>query len=201
MIAFGCVVLNGCVLFVPGVDDLQFIEVQPVNVGTLDLHDTWGNMRPQHPPNYVIGKIEVATKSDIHAIGERADLNIWHELTICKTGALVTDWPGVYFKGIDINHNSTTEDIQALYRKRAAEHKADDRYIYEVYFDPTSIRSLSKGVGNPYAREPYNFAREPKELCLRIGGGNMIGGYFVSNTVVVPAAEIGQIFEAGRYPN
>src|SRR5204862_2744283 len=47
--------LTGCVLFVPGVDDLQFVGVQPVQVGALDLHDTWGDIGSQFPPTDVIG--------------------------------------------------------------------------------------------------------------------------------------------------
>jgi hypothetical protein len=90
----GCMPLAGCALFVPGVDDLRFVDVQPVEVGALDLHDAWGDMRPKLPLTYVIGKIAVVTKADIHEIGEQSDLNVWHELTICKTGALVIGWPG-----------------------------------------------------------------------------------------------------------
>jgi hypothetical protein len=188
--------LAGCVLFVPGVDDLRMVDVQPIEVSALDLHDAWGDLRPKLPARYVIGKIAVATKADIHEIGEQSDLNVWHELTICKTGASVIDWPGLYYEGVDINHNSTTETIQSLYRGRAATHKNGEPYIYEIYFVPRSTRSEPKGAGSPWKYEPYDFAREPLQLCLSIGGGNMLGGHFVSNTVVVPSVELGRAFQS-----
>ncbi|MGD0866564.1 MAG: hypothetical protein ABSA49_13510 [Rhizomicrobium sp.] len=190
----GCILLTGCALFVPGVDDLRFVSVQSIEVSALDLHDTLGNLAPKLAPTYVIGRIIVVTKADIHKIGEQSELNIWHELTLCKTGALVANWPGVYYEGVDINSNST-EATKSLYRARAVTHKEDEPYNYEIYFDPRSARSEPKGVGKPWAFEPYDEAREPRELCLRIGGGNMVGGHFVSNTVVVPSVELGRAFQ------
>jgi hypothetical protein len=194
-LVFAGIVLAGCVLIISGVYDLRFVDVEPVKVGTLDLHDTWGDLRPHLPLSYTIGKVTVATKADIHEIGKDSELNIWHELTLCKTGALVIDWPAVYYRGVDINTNSTTEAVQSLYRDRAAAHKANEPYIYEIYFDPRSTRRLPRGVGQPWALEPYDLVHEPQDLCLRIGGGNMLGGYFASNVVVIPGIEITHAFQ------
>jgi hypothetical protein len=196
-VVFTSIQLTGCVLFVPGVDDLRFVDVQPVQVSALDLHDTWGPLMPKPPPTYFIGKIEVASKADIHEIGAKSELNVWHKLTVCKTGASVTGWwTGVYYKGVDINYNSTTEAIQTLYRERESAHRDGEPFIYEVYFFARSTLNQPKGIGEPDMYEPYDFAREPLELCLTIGGGNEGGGYFVSNTVVVPSVEIGRAFKS-----
>lgn len=64
----------GCaLLFVPDVDDLQLVDVQSVRAGTLDLHDIRGHKRP---PQRVLGKISIATSSDLHGIGKEHELNI-----------------------------------------------------------------------------------------------------------------------------
>lgn len=66
-----------------------------------------------------------------------------------------------------------------------------------VYADPKGL--YVELLGHPWTYEPYDFTRDPRELCLRIGGGNMLGGHFVSNTAVVPSAEIGHAFGAVRH--
>ncbi len=190
----GCILLTGCGLFVPGVDDLSLVKVQSIEVGALDLHRAWDNPTHKLPPTYVVGKIAVVTKADIYEIGEQSELNIWNELTLCSTGARVADWSGVYYEGVDISYLST-EAIKALYRARAAAHKEGEPYTYEIYFDPRSTRNEPQSVGHPWAFEPYDEIHEPRDLCLRIGGGNMMGGHFVSNTVVVPSIELGRAFQ------
>ncbi len=46
--------------------------------------------------------------------------------------------------------------------------------------------------------DPYDFTREPHDLCLRVGGGNVLGGHFLSNTVVVPSGDLKRAFEELR---
>jgi hypothetical protein len=138
--------MAGCVLFVPGVNDLRFVDVKSVELGSLDLHDAWGELRPRGSGTSRVGKIAVSTTADIHENSENYELNIWHELTICKTGALVISWPGVYYQGVDINTNSTTETIQSLYRHRAAAHKGNEPYVYEILF-PSAIHAQRTEIG------------------------------------------------------
>jgi hypothetical protein len=174
---FSCLPLAGCALFVPGVHDLRLVNVEPVEVDTLDLHDSWGDMRPKMLPTDVVGRITIITEANIHDIAEQSELNTWYHLTICKSGGTVSGWPSIYYDGVDINYNSTNEAIQALYRDRIATHNRNEPYAYEIYFVPRSAST-----------------RDSLELCLSIGGGNMMGGHFVSNTVIIPTVKFGDIF-------
>jgi hypothetical protein len=194
MAALACL-LAGCVLFVPAIDEIRLVDVQSVEAGALDLHDGREDQWPKRPAKGVIGKIIVVTKSDLHDMAERYELNIWRELTICDSGATVDSRVSVYYEGVRVEYGRKDAEIQKLYRARAAAHAGNDPYTYEIYFQPRSNFKVTKGPGHPWHYDPYDFIREPRDLCLRIGGGNMLGGNFVSNTVVIPSSDLKRAFQ------
>ena len=186
-----CISLAGCVLFVRGVDDLRLVDVQPVQVGAVD---TLRTERPNLPSSYVIGGLVVATQADIRKIREESQLNIWYTLTICNTGTTVRGWAGVYEHGVNINPNPMIKSIQSTYRHQATSHDDNEPYIYEIYFDPRSAYSEPIRADYPWKYRAYDLVREPQDLCLRVRGGNMVGGRFASNTIVVSSAQIAHAF-------
>jgi hypothetical protein len=85
---FSCLPLAGCALFVPGVHDLRLVNVEPVEVDTLDLHDSWGDMRPKMLPTDVVGRITIITEANIHDIAEQSELNTWYLSRSVNQGGL-----------------------------------------------------------------------------------------------------------------
>lgn len=181
--------LIGCAaLFVQAVDDLRFERLEFVEHKALDLHDseTW---RQRASADYSIGKIVVSTHANIHDIAVASGLNTWRDLKTCDNNALVVGigaW-GIYYKGVDVNPNSMSEPHKALYRERITAHRAGSRFEYEIYFASRSALDKDKGLGQPENWKPYDLVGMPRDLCLRIGGGNMVGGHFISNLVVISA--------------
>ena len=106
--------------------------------------------------------------------------------------------PFVYYKGVTVAYNQSDKEIEALYRARAAGHARDEPYTYEIYFKPRSDYKETKGPGHPWQYDPYDFTREPRDLCLRISGGAMLEGSFESNTVVIPSRDLKRAFQSDR---
>ena len=199
VVALVCLLLASCVLFVPGIDEVRLVDVQSIEAGTLDLHDLWREGRaPEPPPKGMVGRITVATNSDLHEMAERHKLALWFQLTICETGASVVSESYLYYQGVMVEDDRSYKDLRALYRARVAENPPHEPYTYEIYFKPRSHRKETKGPGNPEQYDPYDFTREPRDLCLRIGAGNMLGGYSLSNTVVIPSGDLQRAFENAR---
>ena len=66
-VVLACILLACCALFVPDIDDLRLVGVRSVEAGALDLHGGyWQNWWPKQPANYLVGKIIVVTKIDLH---------------------------------------------------------------------------------------------------------------------------------------
>ncbi len=188
--------LTGCAIFIPDVHDLRLLDVRPVEQGAANI-EAWGEPAHDRPVNYVIGRIDLVTQSDVVGIVDASGLTFWTELTICETGATVPAY-GVFYKGVELFDVGINEEIRARYLERAGQHNPAEPFTYQVYFDPRSTRSQVKapGLGQPDLYEPFDFTREPRDLCLRIGGGNMMGGYFKSNTIVVPKAALKNAFDS-----
>jgi hypothetical protein len=186
--------LTGCALFIPDVQDLRLVDVQPVEHGTADVK-LLGEPAHDPPPNYVIARIDIVTQSNLAAFADASELTLWAELKICQAGATVHNY-GISYADVELFDVAFNKETRLRYLDHAAEHKPAVPYIYQAYFDPRSARSQAKApeLGQPDLYEPYDFAREPRDLCLRIGGGNMLGGHFESNTVVVPSAALKRAF-------
>ncbi len=157
-----CISLAGCVLFVPGVDDLRLVDVQSVKVGALD---TLRTERPNLSPSDVVGKIMIATQVDIHEIREQSQLNIWYTLTICNTGATVPGWTDVYERGVSINPNPMIKNIQSIYRDKAASTGIMNPMSMISTSIPGRITMSRPGPGIPGNTRPTTSYANPK-LCV-----------------------------------
>lgn len=191
-LASASVLLTGCAVFIPDVHDLRLLDIQPVEYGTTGI-EVFGE--PAHPPNYVIGRIDIATQSDVVGIVDASGSTLWAELTICQSPVRVVDY-GVSYKGLDLFDAGLNKEIRAQYLELAGAHNPTEPFTYQVYFDPRGMQTEMKA---PQPRqsslyEPVDLTREPRDLCLRIGGGNELGGSFGSNTVVVPSAVLKRAF-------
>jgi hypothetical protein len=186
--------LTGCVLFIPDVRDLRLVDVRAVEHGTANVK-LLGKPAHDRPANYMIGRIDIVTQSDLVKIADASELTLWAQLKICQTEAKVFNY-GISYEGVELFYVAINEETRARYLDHAAEHKPAEPYTYQVYFDPQSTLNQAKApeLGYPDLYEPYDFAQEPRDLCLRIRGGNILGGHFESNTVAVPSAALKRAF-------
>jgi len=179
--------LSGCSLFIPDVHDLHLVDVQPSKY-VMDSPRTPGRGVGDQSPDHWIGRIDVATQSDVVNIVHASELTLWARLTICQSGAAVPNY-GVTGKGLELFYVGVENDLYARYLERAGQDRSGEPFTYQIYFDLRSTRSQPKAPeqGQPDLFEPFDLPKEPLDLCLQIGGGNMLGQSFKSNTVVVPA--------------
>lgn len=59
-----------------------------------------------------------------------------------------------------------------------------DLPIYHVY---VSIAPIALAGRNVFA---YDLRQDPEDICVQLRGGNMLGGKFVSDTIIVPKAAV-----------
>jgi len=153
-------------------------------------------MGPGAPPTHKLVRIEVETSVDIHRIATESELNIWMEVWNCRTGASLFGYDGIlYYKDVRVNYMNTSSLIQGLYAKASRGRKQGEPFLYDFYIEPESDLDQPRGPGQPDLRRPYNLEEAPFAICFHLGGGNMMGGYFVSNTVVVPADDIAKAID------
>ena len=88
------------------------------------------------------------------------------------TGCSASDSPAT---GISSNTRS---------RKRSG-----SRLSYDIYLVPRWNQTSNAYEGTKERAPPYDVS-DGRDICLRIRGGNMLGGRFVGNTVRVTSAEI-----------
>lgn len=75
---------------------------------------------------------------------------------------------------------------------------ADGRWRYEVYLKALR-REPTYAVGNNLS-PPYDLRRPVRDICLVLGGGNMGGGHFMTNKVVVPKTDVARALANATRP-
>jgi len=100
-------------------------------------------------------------------------------------GANRLDGWGPYFEDLALPNWSSTDERQR-YRVLISRMPKDSRYKYDAYLILQRKKAEpSVEYGSPDLL-PYDLAERPEDVCLIVAGGNMLGGRFVSNTIIVP---------------
>lgn len=131
-----------------------------------------------------------------HAVAH--EQNIWSEAWSCSKG------PDRYAAGEFIAPGPYSDEEPLPYgsRANASEFYAatgmrpDSRLSYDIYLVPSWNQTKNAHESGKDRARPYDLA-DGRDVCLRIGGGNMIGGRFIGNTVRVSSAEIRAALAAG----
>lgn len=124
------------------------------------------------------------------------ELNIWSEVWSCSNE------PDQYAAGEFIAPGPYSDEEPLPYISRPSGFYAatgrgpNSRLSYDIYLVPSWDQTKNAYESGKERAPPYDLA-DGRDICLRIGGGNMLGGHFVGNTVRVPAAEIRAAMAAG----
>ena len=142
--------------------------------------------------------LRVRLASDRNLVEHAAahELNVWSEAWSCSkepdryaAGEFIA--PGPYSDEEPLPYTSRVSEFYAATGKRP-----DSRLSYDIYFVPSWGQTKNAHESGKERAPPYDLA-DGRDVCLRIGGGNMIGGRFVGNTVRVSSAEIRAALAAG----
>lgn len=176
-------------LYVPPVRDFRLVGVERVTRESFrpcDLDDM--ECLPGLPYDEYL-RIRVTSGRNLMDFAAAHELRIWQEVWSCDLspdhyamGEFVD--PGPYVDEVPLPYHSQTA---AFYR--AIGKAPGARLDYDVYVGPrwSQLSNASEGV-KPRA-PPYDIT-DGRDLCVRLRGGNMLGGHFVGNTVRVRSADI-----------
>lgn len=155
----------------PGMNDLAMTEVRVVaNADGVRSRDM-----PRGAGPYL--RITVSSSRNLVAMARNSQLNTYPMVVDCTDRDLTFDSSGPYRRGLHT----------ALYTDRenpdfaGLRIETGSRFDYQIFL-PMRGRLRSDADVNR-TMPAYDLAQDPRTLCVRIGGGNMMGGFFRSNEV------------------
>jgi hypothetical protein len=157
-------------------DELRITDVSaPAIIKPRDASDGWS--KPSWSNHSTQVAIDFSTNLDLWSFAKSEEYNVAVDVTACADGKLdrardLQSSVHIYTKSGQLDSLSNT--------------RPQDMGLYRVYFSVTSF-STASDTANTFR---YDFASNPLDVCFRLAGGNMLGGRFYSNTVVISAVAI-----------
>lgn len=178
-------------LYVPPVRDFRLVGVERVTRESFrpcDMDD-WDCLPGLHYDEYL--RIRVASDRNLMDFAATHELNIWKDVWSCDqtpdryaAGQFIA--PGPHVDEVSIPYPSD-KGVAEFYKGIGKAPGA--RLDYDVYVVPRQTQPSNAHEAGKEVAPPYDIT-DGRDLCLRIGGGNMLGGHFVGNTVRVRSADI-----------
>lgn len=178
-------------LYVPPVRDFELTDVELVDRAEFRPCATNSiTCLPALPYDRML-RVRLVSDQNLveHAVAH--NLNVWKEVWSCSTepdryaaGEFIA--PGPYVDEQDLPYGSrrNADEFYAATGKRPG-----GRLSYDIYLVPRWIETKNAHEAGKEKAPPYDVT-DGRDICLRIRGGNMLGGRFVGNTVRVTSAEI-----------
>ena len=186
------IAIAGCTLIGPAYPtDFKLTSVKAVRQQEVesDLSDLSGD------PNMVLVMLELQSSADIEALAYQNNFNTHARFSLCLNGQYddageLRSWPKVYDRYGEIN------PLRNPRSSRAAQQFGPISYRAYFFFMSNGADTVIQ-TGKPPS-PIYDLAKLPQDICVWVGGGNMLGGHYQSNTVIVPAQDIAKaLAEAG----
>jgi len=173
--AICCFLIYVSGIFPPGMNDLALTEARVVT--TTDPLTSRAMPTGRGP----FLRITVSSSRNLVAMAQNSQLNTYPMVVDCTDRDLTFYSWGPYHGGL---HTAGSMDDRLNPRFATLRAERADRFDYQI-FVPMTGRLLSEAdVNRPMPA--YVLARDPRTLCVRLGGGNMMGGFFRSNELRVP---------------
>ncbi len=174
--------LPGCVhwlLF--GGPNLHALRLERVE--TVDLQnrpEIWGEARPPHsrPALMVVFSVE----RDLAVFARRFEYHIGNVASLCREGTVDQDR-----KISSPSYIYDELDVVDPWRRDRGTPNSEGRFTYRLFV----LLSTEAKPDGPYGRPDsffidHDLRRDHDDLCFRLRGGAMWGGWFQSNTVTIP---------------
>ena len=156
----------------PRMDDLAlstaaFVD-QPVAPESRD--------RPELPGRYL--RLTFSSRRNLTDVAENSGLNTYALIVDCADRDSGFYAYGPFQEGL---HTSSVQLDSDNPRREGIRRRRAERHSYELFL-PERGRLRSQADFNRPMPD-YDLARQTRTLCIRLGGGNMAGGFFRSNEV------------------
>lgn len=179
------------VLYVPPVKDFRLVGVERVTRDSFRPCDASDIECLSRLPYEEYLRIRVTTDRNLMDHASAHELNVWKEVWSCNLKPdryAMSEFiaPGPYVDEAPVPYPSPrgiAEFYAAIDRVPGAD------LSYDIYVVPRWSQTSNASEANKERAPPYD-VMDGRDLCLRIGGGNMLGGHFVGNTVRVTSADM-----------
>ena len=194
-----CSSLSACVLFSPsGPQDLALYSLEVV-----DMQDAPGRQRhtPFNAPHIKTLKAGLSSRVDLVKLVRGREFSVYNEIFIgCgkvmelfPADSTAVHEPAVYWSDFDesrigIFGDSDEPDLSRLF-------PSGQPFVYRVSFN---IEGQPARHNIEPLRPYYNLGEHPQDVCIRIGGGDVLGRTFVSNTVLIPSSMVESALKQAR---
>ena len=123
------------------------------------------------------------TEKGLRGFAGRYSYNVWSEVSYCRDGEFDPSRPLLNDPYI---FDASGEASEYGGGTGEPDSGGSGPFLYRVYVSVKSFPLAGQDVFE------YDLRKRESDVCVRIGGGNMLGGSFLSDVVIVLAAEIGE---------
>jgi hypothetical protein len=172
--AIFCFLIYASGIVPPGMNDLVLADARVV----MNASDLSSRYMPQGPGPFL--RLTLSSSRNLVAMAQGAQLNTYPMVADCANRDLTFDSSGPYHRGL---HTAGTMDDRKDPRFAALRTEKANSFDYQIYVPMAGNLRSDTDFNRPMSA--YDLRRERRTLCVRIGGGNMAGGFFRSNEVRV----------------
>jgi len=169
--------LTGCVLGVPGVHDVNVVNVEVVN-----------DPFTAPPPERVI-KVTFSSRRNLFQYHQNYWWHVFSEFYRCENGSL--KGPPLLSFGPDWRNLDVSTASADDYARILDELRKEETHLYDTYLRIRNDR-ISSSPKNEMAL--YDLEKDPHDVCYQLLGGGL-WGHFRSNIAPIPKEAITSAFE------
>jgi hypothetical protein len=164
-----CLSATGCIVISPaGPHDLALVSVTLVDYrDATEIRKIGGGY--DHPPPLLL-KVEFSSTTDVMELAHQHGFSVYGDAVLCPpdgTSVRILGFPGVFWSKLQVQPYS----FAALPCNECR--RGNHPKLYHIYIPVWQIEHP------PY--DSYDLSEHPKNICFHLGGGDMLGRYFLSN--------------------
>ncbi|WP_296167602.1 hypothetical protein [uncultured Brevundimonas sp.] len=209
-ISIGALVIMACAMFafvvwlwpalyVPAVRDFRIVSLDRVEAQSFKPCKIDGLQCLVDLPYDEYLRVRITSDRNLMDFAKAHQLNLWTDVWSCHLepdryagSEFIT--PNLYVDEIPIPFPSSRH-VERFYA--ATGEVPGSQLEYDVYIVPRWNRLSNAHEAGKERAPPYDIS-DGRDVCLRMGGGNMLAGHFVGNTVRLSSADIQAALTSSR---
>jgi len=163
-------------------------HIDLIGVSIIKYDDAPNNSEVRMPmPNHKVFLISFASDKDLAASTDNHQLDFHSVISICPI-----DQSREFYHSANLFY----QGMQSL---NGANGAAQNKYVYEVWFDYRALARRNAVFGKPDIPS-YDLSKDPEDICIALNkSGWRTEQEFVTNTIVVPKALVSEALSVGLH--